>query len=198
MKLRLFSFVVIHLAMVGLANAQNKDPWIGKRVFTQFGTTPKVGDGVVDDDKRSDKIRYSNHDRNFSRVYRVEHVSGDWLWLQDEKGGNAGWVPSECVMPYEKAIDYFTNQVRSVPQPVSYNRRGLVWQGKGEYDLAIANYNEAIRLDPKFASAFFNRGLVWLVKKELDRAIADFDEAIRLDPKFASVFFSRGLAWRDK
>src|SRR5580704_10109714 len=65
--------------------------------------------------------------------------------------------------------------------------RGYVWQAKGEYDKAIADYNEAIRLDPKLVRAFVNRGSAWLIKGDNDKAIADYDEAIRLDPKDAPL-----------
>ena len=71
-------------------------------------------------------------------------------------------------------------------------------RAKGEYDRAIADYTEAIRLDPKHAAAFNNRGLAWTAKGEHDRAIADYTEAIRLDPKHAAAFYNRGNAWSAK
>ena len=68
----------------------------------------------------------------------------------------------------------------------------------GEYDRAIAAYNEAIRLDPKSAFAYVSRGDAYADKGDNDRAIADFNEAIRLDPKSALAFRSRGVAYADK
>ena len=35
--------------------------------------------------------------------------------------------------------------------------------GKGQYDKAIADYNKAIELNPKFTGAYINRGLAYLV-----------------------------------
>jgi hypothetical protein len=63
---------------------------------------------------------------------------------------------------------------------------------------AIADYDEALRLDPKYAFAFNNRGNVYKAKGDLDRAIADYNEALRLDPKHAVDFNSRGNAYQDK
>ena len=77
----------------------------------------------------------------------------------------------------------------------AYNNRGLAYSDKGENDRAIADYTEAIRLDPKYANAYINRGLAYREKGETDRAIADFTEAIRLDPKFADAYVNRGLAY---
>jgi tetratricopeptide (TPR) repeat protein len=76
--------------------------------------------------------------------------------------------------------------------------RGLAWQNKGEFDRAIADYSEAIRIEPDFAPVYSNRGSVWMEKGERDRAIADYNEAIRLVPKFALAYNSRGLAWQAK
>src|SRR5438067_9419027 len=42
--------------------------------------------------------------------------------------------------------------------------RGVAYQAKGDFDHAIADYNEAILLDPKSVSAFFNRGMSYRAK----------------------------------
>jgi len=71
---------------------------------------------------------------------------------------------------------------------------GDAYVRKGLYDLAIADYDEAIRLLPEFPSFFYGRGDAYLRKDLPDRAIADFDEAIRLDPEIAGYYHSRGYA----
>src|SRR5262249_13848996 len=75
---------------------------------------------------------------------------------------------------------------------------GIEYARKGERDRAIADFSEAIRLDPKYANAFVNRGIAYAKKSEYDRAIADYSEAIRLDPQNASAFWNRGRANRAK
>lgn len=67
------------------------------------------------------------------------------------------------------------------------------WYGKGEWDKAIAAYDEAVRLDPENAVAFKNRGATRNKTKEFDLAIADFEHAIRLKPGFAAAFLFRGI-----
>ena len=68
----------------------------------------------------------------------------------------------------------------------------------GDYDRAIANYNEAVKLDPKSANAFRGRGKAYRDKGDHSRAIADFNEAIQLDPKSALAFMDRGDFTRTK
>src|SRR6516164_8569996 len=88
----------------------------------------------------------------------------------------------------------FATYVGFSPAPktaVAFNNRGMAYQAKGQYDHAIADFDEAIRRDPKLAPAFYNRGLAYGSKDQYDRAIVDFDEAIRLDSRFAFAFNSR-------
>jgi lipoprotein NlpI len=76
---------------------------------------------------------------------------------------------------------------------VSHYNRGNGYFRKGDLDRAIADYNEAIRLNPKDFDNFTNRGLVYMHKGDFDRAIADYNEAIRLDPKSSIAYRRRGL-----
>ena len=75
---------------------------------------------------------------------------------------------------------------------MAYHNRGLAWDNKGEYDKAIADYNQALTINPNYAYAYVNRGDAWNEKGEYDKAIADYNEAIRLDPNFASAYCNRG------
>ena len=66
-----------------------------------------------------------------------------------------------------------------------------------EYDRAIADYSEAIRLRPQ-ANFFTNRGDAYQYKKEYEHAIADYNAALKLDPKFALAHNNLGAAYRSK
>ena len=57
---------------------------------------------------------------------------------------------------------------------------------------ALAEYDEAIRLNPGSAEAYFNRGLARARLNQRPAAIVDYDEAIRLNPNFAKAYFHRG------
>jgi len=54
---------------------------------------------------------------------------------------------------------------------------------KNNYDKAIADHNQAIRLSPNDAVFYAGRGVVYNEKKDYDKAIADFNQAIRLSPR---------------
>ena len=69
---------------------------------------------------------------------------------------------------------------------------------KGDWGRAIWEYSEAIRLDPKFATAYCNRGAAYGEKGDWDRAIADCTEAIRLDPHYVPAYYNRALTYEKK
>jgi tetratricopeptide (TPR) repeat protein len=65
--------------------------------------------------------------------------------------------------------------------------RGLLFASRGDYDTAIVEYTEAIRLDPNYAAAYYNRGIAYHVKGDIDKAIADFEAALRIDPNHTTA-----------
>jgi tetratricopeptide (TPR) repeat protein len=68
----------------------------------------------------------------------------------------------------------------------------------GEYDKAISDCNEAIRLRPEFPPAFYSRCLVYLVKGDYDKAISDCSEALRMTPEYPAALTKRGFAYSHK
>lgn len=180
------------------ALSQTKDPWVGRRVITKDGSVLKVGERVIDDGRRRLNPTRT-HDKAVHRVYRVVQTNGNWLWLVPEKGGPSGWVLTDSVLPVDRAIRHFTDEIRDHPdKPIHYVNRGMIWLETGEYDIAIADFNEAVRLDPKSDIPYQDRGRAWSLKQQYDKAIADFNEAVRIDPHDALSYKNRGTAWRDK
>ena len=79
-----------------------------------------------------------------------------------------------------------------------YVSRGVEYKSKRGLDRAIADFDQAIQLDPKNTDVYTVRGMAWEAKGDFDRAMADFDQAIRLDPKNTDAYTVRGMAWDAK
>ena len=84
-----------------------------------------------------------------------------------------------------------------LPCAEGFYGRGHGYLGSGQDWKAIEEYDEALRLDPKFALAYIERGIAYGNLDESKRAIQDFDEAIRLEPQYADAYFNRGIEYEE-
>ena len=80
---------------------------------------------------------------------------------------------------------------------VAFTNRGSAYDDKRDEDRAIADHDQAIKIDPTLDLAFNNRANAYGRKGGIDRAIADYDEAIRLNPTFSTAYNNRGKTYRD-
>ena len=75
-----------------------------------------------------------------------------------------------------------------------YINRGVAKSQLGEYEEALVDYNEAIRLKPDNVEVYINRGPTNLILGEYAEALVDLNEVIRLQPDFARAYVNRAEA----
>ena len=75
--------------------------------------------------------------------------------------------------------------------------QALSAQLKRDFEGALRDYDEAIRLSPNFAEVYNNRGNTRHDQGDLEGALRDYNEAIRLRPD-APMFYNRGIARYDQ
>ncbi|MGB3760566.1 MAG: tetratricopeptide repeat-containing serine protease family protein [Rivularia sp. (in: cyanobacteria)] len=62
------------------------------------------------------------------------------------------------------------------------------------YKGAIADYTQAIKLNPKYEEAYLKRGLNHAYLYDYQRAIADYNQAIKLNPNYEEAYIKRGYS----
>ena len=72
---------------------------------------------------------------------------------------------------------------------------GVQLQNQDRWEEAIAEYDEAIRLDPQNTDAYSNRGFAYFKLDQFEQAIQDYGEAIRLDPRNPMIYANRGVMY---
>lgn len=68
----------------------------------------------------------------------------------------------------------------------------------GDFQGALLDYNEAIRLNALNAEAYLNRGITREKMKQPDTARVDYSKAIQIDPSMSAAYIQRGLVSIDK
>lgn len=97
---------------------------------------------------------------------------------------------------YAQVIADASETIRLQPSVAAYNLRGSAYYDKGEYDIAIADFNDALRMGASgdVGIVYHNRGNAWRSKGEYAKAIADYDMAIKQGPKSAFSYQNRGAS----
>ncbi len=72
-------------------------------------------------------------------------------------------------------------------------RADIAMNPKHDYQSALADMNEAVKLQPKFAGLYINRAFLRYNTDDYFGAMADFDYALELEPLNATALFNRGL-----
>ena len=68
---------------------------------------------------------------------------------------------------------------------------------KGQYQEAIAHYQNALLIDPQSSAIYFNCALAYQAMNDLPQALYYFDQAILHQPDYADAYLNRGNILRD-
>lgn len=82
---------------------------------------------------------------------------------------------------------------RAVKRSQDYYQKGIESYNCEDYQSAIQNYNQAIRINAVYAEAYLGREKAYYQLKNYQNALTDYDEAIYQNPEQIETFFWRGL-----
>jgi len=77
-------------------------------------------------------------------------------------------------------------------QSLAHAQAGNKLQEQGRFEEAVAEFDEAIRINPERAVTYNDRAFAHGEMGQHDKALADFSEAIRLEPQNAFYHVNRG------
>ncbi|HWB60587.1 MAG TPA: tetratricopeptide repeat protein [Chthoniobacteraceae bacterium] len=107
-----------------------------------------------------------------------------FLWRDDDK----------LIADMSQAIALYSQGIGEV-HTTPYTMRAEAYARKGEREKAIADYTEAIQIDPDWAASYSGRAGLYFDEGDYDKGFADYDKAAELAPKDLNKFMDRGYAY---
>lgn len=81
---------------------------------------------------------------------------------------------------------------------VIYKHRGMAYFAQNEYELALADFKESSKFDPKSFRSIYYEGIVHSVLGDTDKAIECFNRSLELNEFQSHALYRRALAYYNK
>ncbi len=94
---------------------------------------------------------------------------------------------------YREAIEMYRTE--SLKNPVILNKIGIAYHQMLQLEQARRFYEQAIKMNPKYAEALNNLGTVYYARKSYRRATSYYNRALKLTPQSASIYSNLGTAF---
>lgn len=97
----------------------------------------------------------------------------------------------------DQALQDYNSALALKADGALYNSRAKLYFNLKKYPEAMADYNQAIALDPTKGEMFINRGAVFALTGRMQEALLDFNKGLELDPDHANGFKNRSLIYQE-
>jgi tetratricopeptide (TPR) repeat protein len=108
------------------------------------------------------------------------------------------YAPADVIANAGKALvhaAFFGPGGRACFDAVSLNISGDCHYDAGEIDMAINEYRNALRLDPRNVNVLNSLGVCFGVRQEYDKALTAFNAAAKIDPQEVLALYNSGLVY---
>jgi Flp pilus assembly protein TadD len=119
--------------------------------------------------------------------------------LEINEQWDRGFTPTlqrELLNLYLYFYIYMTNN--NAATAILYTNRGNDYEFKGNLNKALANYAQALGIDPDLAGVHCDRGLVFADAGNFNRAIMEYNKALEINPNDIDAYNDRGLAYKNQ
>jgi putative GTP pyrophosphokinase len=159
---------------------------LGKRRETFYQKIEEATDALLFSDMSAQKTPQSS-----TSVIDLDNASIDDLLLNALTAHNEN--------RFEDAITVYSRILELKPEEricsLIYKHRGMTYFAQSRYHEAIADFSEALAMDPGSYRVAYYRGVVYAVLQKYFEAIEDFSLSLKINPYQAFCLFRRGQAY---
>ncbi|MEB3189670.1 MAG: caspase family protein [Snowella sp.] len=147
----------------------------------------KVREGVLNETQKEQEPRYQ------------ETLVGGSFYFNEVTALPSQPSPTLVNIPQTQPNSTPVTTPQSEPSPslqitaTAFNSSGVNKYNARDYQGAISDFNQAIKLKPDDAIVYYNRGASKRKSGDYQGAIADYSQAIKLKPDFAVAYNNRGF-----
>lgn len=102
---------------------------------------------------------------------------------------------SQPLNPSDDALAIYNRSIQAAPErPWGYLHRAICYHNRNQFDLALDDFHQVIKLDQNYGLAYSYRGEIYnsLANIHQEYAFKDYNKALELNGKNTSVLFHRG------
>ena len=97
----------------------------------------------------------------------------------------------QCTI-WHNSTSLWEHAIKTQPSARAYDNLGSIYKEEKKYDLAIQQYNEAIKINIADHEAYTNRGNVYFELNKPNLAFADYKKALAIKPDYVSAMDNVG------
>lgn len=97
---------------------------------------------------------------------------------------------------WKNDITLYSNVLKNNPNVIeALNNRGNAYNFRGNFQLAIADFNRGLEIQPNYKSFYNNRAQSYFQLDSFNLALGDLDKAIKLDPGYLDAYLNKGQVY---
>jgi tetratricopeptide (TPR) repeat protein len=199
------AFVVLAAISAGVVAWRKKHPWLLTGWLWYLGMlVPVIGIVQISHD-----VAHADHYTYLPEIglaiavtWAVAGWSARWKQQRMVLGGLMAVIIGALMFRAHAQTSYWRNDetlwTRALDctsgNSVAHNNMGLALAKKGDADGAIAQFNQALAIQPDDGEVHYNMGVVLLAKGDVEDAIAQYERALEIAPDSAEFHNNLGTA----
>ena len=130
----------------------------------------------------------------------AETASAQVFVIGNGLGGDCFQKTKNRYSNFRAADDVCTRALREeamtrTNRAATYVNRGVLRMREGKYDVALADYSEALSLQPDLGAAYLNTGAAYIYQRDFQSALAPLNRAIELESNdLFAAYYNRAIA----